>query len=297
MVGIRSAHNGRLTLKTIKYLFFGLLSLISVASFAQSNNQDEQVWQAIQQLHWIHGPSEVQIGSRATLQVPKGFAYLNSADAAKFMMLVHNPDTGGSSLLAPEDLSWFTLFEFDNIGYVKDTTKINADDVLAGVKKGTEAENQERRKRGWPTMTVLGWRYPPRYNSTEKRLEWAIDGEDSNNEEVINYNTRILGRSGVMAVQLVTAPANLDTAVNQLNSALDRFNFVPDEVYSAYRPGDKIAEYGLAGLITGGAVAVAAKTGILKWLFKFIWVGIIALIAAIKVFFGRIKKLFVRNQA
>lgn len=274
---------------------FGLLCIISIAAFGQSNDQNDQAFRAIQQLHWIYGPSDVQIGSQATLIVPKGFAFLNPEDASKFMVLLHNPEKSGVYLLAPVDLSWFTLFGFENIGYVKDTTQINADDVLATVKKGTEAENQERQKRGWPTMTVLGWRYPPRYNQTEKRLEWAIDGEDSNNEEVINYNTRILGRSGVMAVQLVTQPSNLDTAVNQLNSTLDHFSFVPNEVYSAYRPGDKIAEYGLAGLITGGAVAVAAKTGILKWLFKFIWIGIIALLAAIKAFFGRIKRLFVRS--
>ena len=274
-----------------------LIACLPVGVLAQSNDQNNQAYKAVQQLNWIHGPKTVQIGIRATMNVPQGYAFLNPSDTQKFMTIVHNPSSGDEYLLAPDDLTWFTLFDYENIGYVKDTAQVNADDVLKSVKQATEAGNKERSDHGWPTMTVIGWKYPPRYNPTDKRLEWAIDGRDSNNEEVTNYNTRILGREGVMSVLLVVDPNHLDGAVNQLNSALSGFSFVPSQTYSAYRPGDKIAEYGLAGLITGGAVAVAAKTGLLKWLFKFIWVGVIALLAAIKGFFGRIKNFFNRQKA
>ena len=285
-------------MKVIQFLLVLLIAYLpQISAFAQSNDQNNQAYEAVQHLNWIHGPTTVQIGIQATMNVPQGYAFLNSSDTHKFMTIVHNLSSGNEYLLAPDDLSWFTLFDYENIGFVKDTTQVNADDVLNSVKQATEAGNKERSDRGWPTMTVIGWKYPPRYNSSDKRLEWAIDGQDSNNDEVTNYNTRILGREGVMAVQLVVNPNKLDAAVGQLNTALNGFSFVPSQTYSAYKPGDKIAEYGLAGLITGGAVAVAAKTGILKWLFKFIWVGIIALLAAIKGFFGRIKNFFSRQKA
>ena len=69
--------------------------------------------------------------------------------------------------------------------------------------------------------------------------------------------------------------------------------------YADYRPGDKVAEYGLAGLIVGGAVAAAVKTGVLKGLWKVIVAGaaamwkvlcvgvVVAAIAGLKKLFGR----------
>jgi len=279
-------------MKVIRIVVFALAAWLPISALAQTNSQNNQALQAARDLSWIHGPKVVQIGAQATLAVPMGYAFLNPADTKKLMAIMHNPLSRNEYLLSPDNMGWFTLFQFENIGYVKDTTQLNADDVLSAIKEGTAAENKERSARGWPTMTVIGWKYPPRYNATDKRLEWAIDARDSNNEEVTNYNTRILGRGGVMSMQLVTVPDNIDIAVNQLNSVLSGFSYVPSQTYSAYKPGDKIAEYGLAGLITGGAVAVAAKTGLLKWLFKFIWIGVLALLAAIKGFFGRIKNLF-----
>ena len=52
--------------------------------------------------------------------------------------------------------------------------------------------------------------------------------------------------------------------------------------YSDFRAGDKVAEYGLATLVAGGATAVAAKTGLLAKLWKLIAAGIAALIAFLK---------------
>ena len=69
--------------------------------------------------------------------------------------------------------------------------------------------------------------------------------------------------------------------------------FTDDQTYAAYKPGDKVADYGLAALVTGGAVAVAAKSGLWKVIvgalvagWKFIVAGVVALFAAL----GRIFK-------
>ena len=87
------------------------------------------------------------------------------------------------------------MFEFEDVGYVKDDEKdsLDANALLESIKQGTEAGNKERRKRGWATMTILGWETPPRYNETTHNLEWAIRGQ-SEGEPVINHNTRLLGR-------------------------------------------------------------------------------------------------------
>jgi uncharacterized membrane-anchored protein len=69
---------------------------------------------------------------------------------------------------------------------------------------------------------------------------------------------------------------------------IGNFHYVDGERYAEYKPGDKVAEYGLAALV-GGAAPVAVKSGAAKWLWKLlVAVGIVA-IGGIKALFGRKK--------
>ena len=71
---------------------------------------------------------------------------------------------------------------------------------------------------------------------------------------------------------------------------LSGFDFVQGQKYAEFRQGDRMAAYGLTGLIAGGGVAVAAKTGLFKW----IWKGLVAAVVGIGALF---KKLFRREKA
>lgn len=240
----------RLALGLVAFLFFGL-------SYAQEANP-------LAGLAWKRGPTEAFIGDKATIKVPPGYVFLGSADTKKFMEANHNVSSGHEYLLAPDDLQWFSLFSFDPIGYVKDNDTVDADAVLDTVKEGTKQGNEERKRRGWSTMSIVGWRFKPHYDRDSKLLEWAFIGrDDSTGSEVINYNTRLLGRSGVMQVVLVSDPGILDTAAATLKTMLaDGYQFAPGEKYAEFKQGDHVAEYGLAALIAGGAAAVAAKKGV-----------------------------------
>jgi uncharacterized membrane-anchored protein len=215
--------------------------------------------------------------------------FAGAADTRKLLELMENP-TGGLELglIAPQDFSWFVVFEYDDIGYVKDDDQnsLDADAMLESIREGTKAGNKERRKRGWPTMKILGWEQPPHYDPATQNLVWAVRGE-SEGQVNVNYNTRRLGRKGVMSVALVVDPPQLVGVLPTFNSLMEGFSFVPGQTYAEFRSGDKIAEYGLTALVTGGAVAVAAKTGLLKWLWKGIVVAVVAIGAAIKGIFGR----------
>ena len=108
---------------------------------------------------------------------------------------------------------------------------------------------------------------------------------------MVNYNTRLLGRRGVMEVQLVVDPDKLSTSLPEFKQLLKGFQFKTGEKYAEYRQGDKLATYGLAALVTGGAVAVAAKTGLLTaailFFKKFAKLLVVAVLAAL----GWIKRL------
>ena len=109
---------------------------------------------------------------------------------------------------------------------------------------------------------------------------------------VINYTVRLLGRTGYERVTLVSSPEHLDDDVKTFKATLGGFDFNAGEKYSEFKQGDRVAEFGLAALVAGGAAAVIAKTGFWKVIlatlaasWKLIMVGGIAVLATLgKVF-------------
>jgi len=266
------------------------LTLILI-SFALMYNTAHAQTPNIEEVKWQDGPSVGNLSSIATIQVPGGYVFADANDTRILMEEMKNPISGiEMGFIAPEDLDWFVVFEFDDDGYVPDDDKdsLDADAMLESIKKGTEAGNKERLQRGWPTMTIVGWEQKPRYNTATNNLEWAVKARGEGGL-IINYNTRILGRSGVMRLTLVADPNTLAPTLSKFKDLLAGYVFNQGQKYAEYKQGDKMAKYGLAALVVGGASAVAAKTGLFKWLWKGILVGGIALIAFLKSLFSRKK--------
>ena len=159
----------------------------------------------LDKINWTKGPAKAELKSLAEVQVPEGFMFTSAKGTQNLLEAMGNP-TSGSELgfLAPTSLVWFVVFEFADVGYVKDDDKdkLDADKLLKSIKEGTEAANKYREKMGAAPLHITGWEIPPRYNEQTHNLEWAIRGE-SEGSPVINYNTRLLGRKGVMEVNLV----------------------------------------------------------------------------------------------
>ncbi|MEQ8278694.1 MAG: DUF2167 domain-containing protein [Deltaproteobacteria bacterium] len=195
--------------------------------------------------------------------------------------------------MATHDLEWFVVFFFDDVGYVKDDEKdeLDADDMAESMAENLQYSNEERRDRGLEELSFDGWAIPPRYNETSNRLEWAHRLRSATGVSV-NYNTRVLGRHGVMRVILVTDPELLEATLPQYNSLMSGFDFTNGERYAEYRAGDKIAEYGLIALVAGGGAAVAAKTGLLTALVAFFKKGAKLIIVGLAAVAAFVKKLF-----
>ena len=267
--------------------FAALLFLSGPAAQAQQPQHEEN---PLATLGWQHGPASGRIGAKAKIRIPEDYAFLDAAETKKFNELTQNISAGDEYVFAPASMQWFAVFRFSPVGYVKDDEKVDADAILASVRSGTAAANQERAKRGWPTMTVQGWRFTPQYDAQAKLLEWALLAtDDATKQEVVNYNTRILGRTGVMSVIVVTSPRRLDESVADFKRVIGGYEYAPGEKYAEFKPGDHVAEIGLAALIAGGAAAVATKKGFWAVLggfiaaaWKFLAAGAVALIAALR---------------
>lgn len=270
-----------------------LLCLLPVGmTRAQDAATEEQ--DPVAALPWEHGPTTGKIGERATIEVPEGYSFLGADGARQLDVLFENPPTGTDQyVVASEDLSWVAYFSFSDIGYIKDDEVLDADNMLVSIREGTEEGNVERRSRGWETLNILGWSFKPQYDKQLNALEWAVLGQtEPSQSKVINYNTRLLGRRGVMEVVLVTDPEVMDASIAQFKAMVPGYSFADGEKYSEFKPGDHVAEIGLAALITGGAAAVASKKGFfaaiavaLAKFWKLVLLGIVGIGVAFKKLF------------
>ena len=252
----------------------------------------ESIWDSYEGVKWQKGSSVGELGDIAQVKVPEGFIFANANDTRTIMEANQNPLTGHEmGFVAPAGENWFAVFEFDDVGYVKDDDKdaLDANALLDSIKAGTEQGNKERVRRGWAPMIITGWEQPPHYNEITHNLEWAIKAT-SEGLPVVNHNTRMLGRGGVMEVTLVTEPSSLAATLPKFKTMLQGFEFKQGHRYAEFRSGDKTAAYGLTGLIVGGTAATLVKTGAFKWIWK-------ALVGAFLAVSALVKKIFSRNRS
>lgn len=127
-------------------------------------------------------------------------------------------------------------------------------------------------------------------------MYWAkrfrVEGETG---ETLNYDIRMLGRKGVLELNAIAPMDQLPTIDAQTPQILGMVDFKEGNRYADFDPKvDKVATYGLAALVAGGALAAAAKLGFLKILWigilaakKFVIIGVVAIVAFFKKLFNR----------
>lgn len=241
---------------------------------------------------WQFGPAVAQLGDGlAEIEIPEGYMALGRTETQRLMEYLENPVNGtevGTIAPAEDDANWFVVFEWDEIGYVSDDDHeaIDAEALLTSIREGTEAANEERAKRGWATMTIVGWQEEPHYDEQTQNLTWAVLGRSGEYDNV-NRIMKLLGRRGVMTATLVSDTHILPVASVETDQLLANFRFKQGHTYAEYIPGtDKLAEIGLAALIVGGAGAALVQTGLLARFWKVILAGIAAVGGGLAKLFG-----------
>lgn len=243
---------------------------------------------------WVKGPKTVDLGAQAQIQIGQAYTFADAADSRKLMEAMGNTvsnDEVGLVMPRAKEQDWFMLFEYQDVGYVKDDDKdaIDKDAILEGIRKGTEEANEIRKSKGIPALHVQGWFEEPHYDPATHNLVWALRARNDDGSEVVNYNVRLLGRHGYMSVTLVDEPAKLAVSRPEIAKVLNGFSYKAGRTYAEFVPGDKVAEYGLVALLAGGAGAAAVKFGLLQFLLKALAKGgkavvllVIAALAAVK---------------
>ncbi len=243
----------------------------------------------LRELDWKRGPGDADIAGRAVVKLESGVFALNSKDTNRFLEAQGNlPSNADRYAVGKSDLSWFAVFDFTADGYVRDDEKIDADALLNALREGNRLANEKRRELKLHTMELVGWFAPPFYNKETKRLEWGTRLKNDDGSYTINYTSRLLGRSGYMSATLVADPETFSAQQQDFNRMLSRFQYNAGEGYSEFKEGDKVATYGLAALVAGGAGAAVVKSkGLWKLLGALAIGGVAAVWAGFKRFFSR----------
>jgi uncharacterized membrane-anchored protein len=264
-----------------------VLALAGVSAFAQEA-APKDADSPFTALDWHRGPATENIASKATIKTVEDLSFLDEANSKRFLELTGNVPEEGNYIIVSDSSEWWATFSFDPSGYVKDDEKIDADDLLATLKGNDEPSNEYRRQLGLDELHTEGWAVPPHYDAQTRQLEWGLKLR-SKDSVTVNYTVRLLGRTGVMNATLVADPESLEKDIPSFKASLAGFAFNPGETYAEYKEGDRVAEYGLAALVVGGAAAIAAKTGFLAKFWKLIVLGAAGLVGLLGKLFGRKK--------
>jgi uncharacterized membrane-anchored protein len=236
----------------------------------------------------------------AKIALAPGYRFLDGADAEKVLHdLWGNPPADPPlGMIFPPQMGpmdrdgWGVIVDYENQGHVNDAdaAKIDYTDLLKKMQQGVQDSNEERQKEGYPAMQLVGWAEPPHYDAATHKLYWAKDLRESNeNSDGLNYEIRVLGRQGTLDLTAVAGMGDLPSVSTKMPDIMAMVDFKPGHTYAEFNPKiDTVAKYGIAGLIAGSAIGLAAKAGLLKFLFPLLVVlkhyGIVVVVAIVAFF-------------
>ena len=254
---------------------------------------DAQLDALQKQLHPQSGLINVP-GANARLNLGGRYYYLPAEEAKRVLTEAWgNPPEAVDHVLGMvfpagktfRDPTWGAVIQYEDTGHVndKDAASQDYDSVLADMKSSEEEANKAAQQQGYPGSHTLGWAQAPTYDPRTKTLIWARNIKFDNAEgNTLNYDVRTLGRTGVLSLNMVDSMDNLPVVREAAKGLGSTIQFAGGAGYADFNSStDKVADYGLAGLVAAGAgVVVAKKLGLLAVILLFLKKGIVIVLAA-----------------
>jgi len=239
------------------------------------------------------------------LHVPASFYFLGTEDARRVLVDAwHNPPSMAERVLGmifpasrtPADDTWGAVITYDADGYVsdEDAARIDYSELLKNMQEATLRSSEARVKEGYPSIRLIGWASPPFYDKAAAKLHWAKElefgGED---KHTLNYFVRALGRRGVFNINFVAGIDQLSEIRSVIPNVLSMPEFTQGSRYADYVPStDKVAAYGIGGLIAGG---IAQKLGLVALAVAFLKKGWVLIFLALGGAWKVLGRLFSRK--
>lgn len=282
--------NAALSRKALAVL--GVLALSVAAAEAKTYGemfpgrtyQDQDVQKFVESLDYQDGAVALGTGG-VRLNVPAGFYLLSASDARRVIIEAwRNPPKTAEDVLGmilpadktPYDDAWGAVITYDEDGYVsdEDAAKIDYASLLQEMQDATAQSNKDRVKQGFPAIRLVGWAQQPFYDRTDHKLHWAKELEFGDSaQHMLNYDVRALGRRGVLNINFVAGMDQLGEIKGVIPAVMAMPQFEAGSRYQDYIPGvDKVAAYGIGGLIAGKLLAKAGILAIVLAFAKKLWI-------------------------
>ncbi|HUQ02898.1 MAG TPA: DUF2167 domain-containing protein [Kofleriaceae bacterium] len=243
------------------------------------------------------GPQIISLGLGVQIDLPAGMILFERTEARQILEERGDHAEKALAIVTKLDAEWELAIDMLDIGYVsdKDADKLDAGDLLASMKAGTQEQNKVRAKKGVAPLEVLGWNKEPSYDRQRRVLSWSTNLM-TEGQPFLNEDTNILGRRGYASAVLIASVDGIEQARVEAAPAITGITFEAGHRHEEFDPAvDKDSGIGLRELVTGGGVvAVASKLGFfgkIALAFKKFFVVIGAALAGLaKWLFGRRKK-------
>src|SRR5215469_16307029 len=212
----------------------------------QFNSPSDVSVDPLKYVNWFSGPQQVTLGDVADINIPKGYRLTDVHGARMVLESLNTPIPDDLvAIVTPASGKWMAMLQYSPRGYIKnpDVTQINTKTVLK------QALDQINEKQGKSSVTSLNWQSQPAYDSQKHLLQWSLQVATPSSAKVLNQTAVLLGRHGILQVT-VAQPSSIAGA-SPLEQLVGSISFKSGERYADYQSGDKVAEIGLAELISG----------------------------------------------
>ncbi len=223
----------------------------------------------------------IHLDGDAVLNLGQAYYFVGKDDARKIIVDAWgNPPDQADDVLGmvfpagatPFD-SWGAVVTYEKTGYVsdKDASSTDYNKYIKDIQDGEADDNAQRKKNGYPTTHLVGWAQPPSYDKDHHYMVWARDLQFSGTTaDTLNYDIRILGRRGVLSLNMVASMPELADIRPQAVQLAAAGGYATGARYEDYKNGDAKAAYGVAGLVAAGlGLVVAKKLGLLALILAF----------------------------
>lgn len=231
--------------------------------------------------------------AHARLHLGQDYYFLDAAAAKRVLTEGWgNPPEAGEGVLGMivpsrfkplEAASWGAVVTYQDVGYVsdKDAREIDYEKLLTQLRESEDDSNARRKEAGYPTIHLAGWAEKPSYDAARHVVIWAQDlaigGGDAHS---LNYDIRLLNRQGVLSLNVISSMADLGDVRAAAGSIAQAAVFDAGSTYADHAKGDKVAEFGVAGLVAAGlGLAAAKKFGLLAILLLMLKKGFVVIAA------------------
>lgn len=255
----------------MRWIIAGVLGVVVTGSaHAQINHQTAA---EIRAMGWVPAQNQHLASSNSTISLIPGYSIVLGSEAIRVREIVNGQaDPSVEADAINFNMGAEAVYQFIPAGYVSasDWGDLDPDRMMEEIKQNDVEGNRQRVLKGIPPIHTLGWVQKPTLNAETHTVSWVIEAVVDDGSRVVNAVALKLARSGFERITYIDDAFNSSTAVKNLVAAANAQTFDPGSRYTDYVLGtDRVAEFGIAGLVAGALGVKLLKASVLVGLLAF----------------------------